>query len=160
MVGIGAHWLLAVARAFLLGAACGGLAMAAAAKGTPKGTVTGIGGVFLRAKDPAKLGAWYRDHLGIDAGKEGKIFVWREDDAPEKRGQTIWSLFPEKTKYFGSASQQTMINYRIDDLDALLARLKAEGIEPVKAPETHDYGKFAWIEDGEGNRIELWEPRG
>ena len=124
----------------------------------PKGHVTGIGGVFLRAKDPAKLRAWYRDHLGIDAGPEGKIFTWREDAAPDKQGQTIWSLFPENTKYFGAASQQTMINYRVDDLEVLLARLKTEGVEQAGKVESYDYGKFAWVIDGEGNKVELWQP--
>ena len=150
--------MLAGTIMFVAGLSLAGWAIAAGA-GARKGEIIGIGGVFLKAKDPANLGAWYRDHLGIDAGKYGKVFSYPCPDNPKEKCQTAWSLFPENTTYFGRADQQVMINYLVRDLDGLLAQLKEQGIEPVKPPESADYGKFAWIEDGEGNRVELWEPK-
>ena len=122
--------------------------------------VTGLGGVFLRARDPKKLTAWYAEHLGLPVTDWGGVtFVWDECAAPEGHGATAWSLFPADTKYFGEGEQSAMLNYRVDDLDALLAQLAAKDvwIDPKRQDES--YGKFAWIKDGEGNRVELWEPR-
>jgi predicted enzyme related to lactoylglutathione lyase len=121
---------------------------------------TGLGGVFLRARDPKKLMAWYAEHLELpvtDWG--GVVFVWDECPAPEGHGATVWSLFPADTKYFGESDQQLMLNFRVDDLDALLAELAAKEvwIDPKRQEEAN--GRFAWIKDGEGNRVELWEPR-
>ena len=143
---------------FAAGLSLAGWAEATVSGEAPKGQVTGIGGIFIKAKEPAKLGAWYREHLGIVSGPGGKIFLWRDHDAPDTEGQTVWSLFPQTTDYFGRADQQVMINYRVDDLDALLARLKSEGVEQAGKTQTFDYGKFAWVIDGEGNRVELWQP--
>jgi hypothetical protein len=123
--------------------------------------VTGLGGVFFRAKSPKKLGAWYRRHLGLDVNEQwfGCAFNWREAKKPKKKGCTVWSLFPGDTEYFGSARQGHMLNYRVANLKKVLAALKQEKvwIDP-KGIEASEYGKFAWIKDGEGNRIELWEP--
>jgi len=129
--------------------------------------VTGIGGVFFRARDPKSLVAWYAKHLGVvpnDYG--GMTFEWtrgiQPDESPESTGSTAWSVFPEDTKYFGPGNdrgpQQAMINYRVDDLDALLTHLAAEGVTIDPHREDADYGRFAWIVDPEGNRIELWQP--
>lgn len=152
------HWLTVGAGAFFLGAVFGGLAVAAAAKSVPRGIVTGIGGVFIKAKDPQKLADWYSSRLGIAPSAEGTSFLWREADAPDKLGRTVWSLFPQTTDYFGRSDQQVMINYRVDDLDALLAKLKTMGVEHIGKIEAYDFGRFAWVLDGEGNRVELWQP--
>ena len=146
---------LLVVSAFLAGALVGrGMAQDSAA---PR-DVTGIGGVFFKVDDPARFSAWYREHLGIDAARPADNFVWRERDAPDNVGYTVWSPFPRDTGYFGSSEQPLMINYRVRDLDALLAKLRAAGVEQVKDVEEYPYGRFAWILDGEGNRVELWEP--
>jgi predicted enzyme related to lactoylglutathione lyase len=121
--------------------------------------VTGIGGIFFKAKDPDKLRTWYKQHLGIkleDFG--GYIFKWRHHEKPEQIGTTVWSLFPHDTTYFGNNNIPFMINYRVDDLDKVLDALKAEGVQIEGQIEQHQYGRFAWVTDPEGNRIELWEP--
>jgi predicted enzyme related to lactoylglutathione lyase len=113
--------------------------------------VTGIGGYFIRAKDPEALGAWYREALGLDADENG---VWH----PEA-GVTAFAPFPADTDYFGSPAQQTMLNFRVRDLNAMLAQLREHGAEV--SPEVQDYegmGRFGWVVDPEGNRIELWQP--
>ena len=119
--------------------------------------VTGIGGVFLKAKDPKALGEWYRTHLGIDledwGGMLGTIFRWND---PE--GMTLLSLFPTSSKKFDPSTSPVMINYRVDDLDALIAALRAEGCAVDEKVEDSEYGKFGWVMDPEGNRIELWQP--
>jgi len=129
-------------------------------KGADMQRVTGLGGIFLKANDPKAQYAWYEKHLGIKAKAEagGAMFHWRYADDPEKTGMTIWSMFPENTKYFGTGNQAQMLNYIVDDLDALLEALKAEGVTVDPKVEKHEYGKFGWITDPEGNRIELWEP--
>jgi len=123
--------------------------------------VTGIGGVFFKAKNPAKLGAWYKKHLGlpVDDAWGGCSFDWRDAAQPKKKGSTAWSPFAADTKYFGPGKQGHMINYRVANLKKVLAALKKEGVwvDP-KSGEKSDFGKFGWIKDGEGNRIELWEP--
>ena len=119
--------------------------------------VTGIGGIFFKSQDPNAMKDWYRKHLGIDAGDYGASFHWREADDPEKRGETVWTLFPHDTKYFAPSTSPFMINYRVEDLHGLVALLREEGVEVEKVDDS-DYGRFAWISDPEGNRIELWEP--
>jgi predicted enzyme related to lactoylglutathione lyase len=120
--------------------------------------VTGIGGVFLRARDPKALTAWYAQHLGIElASYGGATFLWA-DEIPAQTGMTTWSLFPEDSTYFGPGTQQAMINYRVDDLDGLLNELSKAGVSIDPHREDADFGRFAWITDPEGNRLELWEP--
>lgn len=121
--------------------------------------VTGIGGVFFKARDPAALKAWYHDHLGIvPTDWAGTVFLWREMDDPARTGSTVWSPFPHDTAYFNPSAAPFMINYRVADLDRLLEALRREGVQVDDRIEQHEYGRFAWIMDPEGNRIELWEP--
>lgn len=123
--------------------------------------VTGIGGVFLRSPDPKKLTRWYADHLGIALSAYGSVeFPWSDDaDAqPAGTGVTAWSAFPQDTTYFGEGPQGAMINYRVDDLDALLTDLAAKGVWIDPKRDDQPYGRFAWIRDCDGNRLELWQP--
>jgi catechol 2,3-dioxygenase-like lactoylglutathione lyase family enzyme len=121
--------------------------------------VTGIGGVFFRSDDPAGLRAWYESRLGITPGAHGFIdFPWRRADDPDAFGKTVWHLFPRDTSYFGPSGQTFMINYIVDDLDGLLESLRASGAEVDPKREDTDYGRFAWVTDPDGNRVELWEP--
>ena len=119
--------------------------------------VTGLGGLFLKCKDPQAMYGWYEKHLGITREHGTASFKWRDADAPERTGMTLWALFPENTKYFEPSRAPFMMNFRVDDLDHLLQELHAEGVQ-VEKGEPSDYGKFAWVMDPEGNRIELWEP--
>lgn len=123
-----------------------------------KKRVTGIGGVFIKSENPDKLKEWYRDRLGFPTDQYGCMFVWRPDDNPEKKAITQWSLFNAKTTYFEPAKKEFMLNYRVENLKALLDVLKKEGVTVVGKIEEYSYGKFGWIMDPEGNKIELWEP--
>lgn len=121
--------------------------------------VTGIGGVFFKAKDTQSLSAWYQKHLGLkleDFG--GAILKWPDDQASDD-GLTVWSLSKEDSDWFTPSQSSFMINYRIDDMAGMIRQLNAEGIEIWKGPETHENGQFAWIIDPEGNKVELWEPK-
>jgi predicted enzyme related to lactoylglutathione lyase len=125
--------------------------------------VTGLGGVFFRAKDPPAIAKWYKQHLGIPAmvseqGTAMSVFSWREKGRGGADGVTVWSAFPRTTKYFGKSGQTWMFNYRVADLEKLLAALRSEGVEVDDHVESSDYGRFGWIVDPEGNRVELWEP--
>ena len=120
--------------------------------------VTGIGGIFFRARDPARMSAWYRNHLGICAKDGHADFLWREQERPDELGRTVWAIFPADTEYFGPSRPTFMINYRVSNLDRMLAQLRQSGVA-VEKVEDYDYGRFAWITDPEGNRIELWEPK-
>jgi len=122
--------------------------------------VTGLGGIFFKAKNPTKAGAWYKQHLGLPVETWGGCaFPWRDAKNPKKKGSTAWSPFDSKTKYFGPGKQVHMINYRVANLKKVLASLKEEGVWiDSKGIEASEYGQFAWIKDGEGNRIELWQP--
>jgi catechol 2,3-dioxygenase-like lactoylglutathione lyase family enzyme len=119
--------------------------------------VAGIGGVFF--KGSANLNKWYKEKLGInytfDAGGE---FYWREDKNPEKRAMTVFSIFEPDSNYFGRKEQSFMLNFRVNDLEEMLSWLHEQGVDVVRQKEESAYGKFAWIEDPAGNRIELWEP--
>jgi predicted enzyme related to lactoylglutathione lyase len=120
--------------------------------------VTGIGGIFFKSENPELLYKWYEKLLGIKRMPEnGAVFNWRqvEDNNP---GMTVWSLFPEDTKYFNPSGSSFMVNYRVENLDELLKALREEGVEIDPKREDSEYGRFAWITDPEGNRIELWEP--
>ena len=132
--------------------------------------VTGLGGVFFKANNPDLLYEWYEKHLGIKRENFGVVFRWQDDGDPE--GCTAWSIFPQASDYFNSEDAPLkqdpglngppqpafMINYRVDNLDALLEALRSEGVWIDPKREDYDYGRFAWISDPEGNRIELWEP--
>ena len=124
--------------------------------------VTGIGGVFLRSSDPKRLREWYAQHLGMELSDYGGVsFEWT-DEVPPGTGATAWSTFPEHTDYFGEATgsmpQQVMINYRVDDLDGLLGGLQAAGVWIDPKRDDSEFGRFAWIRDCDGNRLELWQP--
>ena len=113
--------------------------------------VVGIGGYFMRAADPAALGTWYRECLGLDADENG---LWRQET-----GLTVFATFESETDYFGSRAQQAMLNFRVRDLDAILAQLRAKGADVAEeAQEMEGVGRFGWVTDPEGNRVELWQP--
>ncbi|HEV7683763.1 MAG TPA: VOC family protein [Pyrinomonadaceae bacterium] len=119
----------------------------------------GIGGIFIKAKDPEKLRAWYRQHLGFAFDPKGSVvFDCPDDEEQRRKAQTVWSLFPSDTEYFNPSSAPFMINYRVENLAGLLEQLRSEGVEVDERTEEFEYGKFGWIMDPEGNRIELWEP--
>jgi catechol 2,3-dioxygenase-like lactoylglutathione lyase family enzyme len=124
--------------------------------------VTGIGGIFLRSRDPKALAAWYAEHLGLQLNDWGGVqFLW-SDEVPPTTGATAWSVFPADTSYFGPGTaagpQPYMVNYRVDDLDALLTQLAAAGVSIDPHRDNADFGRFAWITDPDGNRVELWQP--
>lgn len=121
--------------------------------------VTGIGGIFFKARgDHAALAAWYRDHLGFPLESwGGAVLRWPEDKADDG-GATVWHVAAPDTKWFDPGDQSFMVNYRVDDLDGLLADLESKGVTVVGGPETHENGKFAWVLDPEGRKIELWQP--
>ena len=121
--------------------------------------VTGIGGIFFKCKDPNKMREWYKTHLGLNTNEYGATFEWREADDSTKKGSTTWSPFAETTKYFEPSTKDFMINYRVDDLEALVEELKKEGVTIVDKIETYDYGKFVHIIDMEENKIQLWEAK-
>ncbi len=128
-------------------------------KTTKMKKVTGIGGVFFKCKDPKKINEWYKTHLGFDTNAYGANFEWRQTEDPTKKGSTQWSPFAETTKYFEPSTKEFMINYRVENLEALVEQLKTEGVTIVDKIESYDYGKFVHILDVEGNKIELWEPK-
>ncbi|MGC4057746.1 MAG: VOC family protein [Chitinophagaceae bacterium] len=118
--------------------------------------VTGIGGIFFKCKDPEKMRQWYQTHLGIDMSPYGAKISSQTESG--KEGYTLWTPFPDTTSYFGPSEQSFMINYRVADLEALVAALKEEGVTILDELVAHEYGKFIHVEDIEGNKIELWEP--
>ena len=121
--------------------------------------VTGIGGIFFKSDDPDELKSWYQKHLDIQPDADGYIqFDWREKDDPEQTGLTVFGPFSKDTKYFDPSQKPYMFNFRVDDLDALLEALRAEGVEVEDKIEDGDFGKFGWIMDPEGRKIELWQP--
>lgn len=121
--------------------------------------VTGLGGVFFKAENVPAMREWYTKHLDIPTEEGGYgLFWWRDDAEPGKRGSTTWSLFKDTTEYFQPSNASFMINYRVNNLDELIETLKNEGVTIVGGIDEYDYGKFAWILDPEGNKIELWEP--
>lgn len=121
--------------------------------------VTGIGGVFIKAKDAEMLRGWYRKHLGLDIQEWGGVTLkWHSPEQPNLDGATVWSVFPATSDYFAPSLASFMINYRVEDLHALLKVLREEGCDVDPKIEESDYGKFGWVMDPEGNRVELWEP--
>jgi len=121
--------------------------------------VTGIGGIFFQAKDPAALGAWYKRHLGIDVQPwGGAAFDWTDDAGKPVGGTTAWSVFAAGSDQFAPSTAPFMINYRVHDLTALLQALRDEGCNVLDKTDDGEYGKFGWVIDPEGNKVELWEP--
>ena len=120
--------------------------------------VTSIGGIFFKCKDPKKVREWYQTHLGLNINPFGAVFEWRQGEDSTKKGFTQWSPFGEKTKYFEPSTKDFMINYRVENIETLVAGLKENGVTIVDTIETVDYGKFVHILDLEGNKLELWEP--
>ena len=129
---------------------------AQSAPAMPTGHITGIGGVFFKAKDPKTLAAWYRDVLGLPLEAWGGAML--RYDAPKHPPALAWNVFPAKTQYFAPSPGEFMIDYAVDDIDAFLARLQGKGVVPLKREDAAN-GRFAWILDPEGNKIELWEPK-
>jgi predicted enzyme related to lactoylglutathione lyase len=120
--------------------------------------VTGIGGIFFNARDPAALRAWYQRHLGIDVQAwGGTAFTWGDESGNANGGMTVWSIGTVGGDQFGAGKSFT-INYRVDDLAALLAALREEGCNVLDKTDDSDFGKFGWVIDPEGNKVELWEP--
>jgi len=121
--------------------------------------VTGIGGVFFKAKDAPALQAWYKRHLGVDVQPwGGTAFKWTGSDGKPISGTTAWTIAPENSNQFAPSNAAFMINYRVEDLHALVAALKAEGCNVLDKIDDSEYGIFAWVIDPEGNKVELWEP--
>ncbi len=123
----------------------------------PRGHIIGIGGVFFKSADRDQMRDWYAKHLGLADKGQGVMLPWREHDGPQKEHVTVWTVFPNSTKYIPD-TQTFMINYIVDDLDALLDRLKQEGVKIDAKRMNESYGRFAWIYDLDGNKIELWQP--
>lgn len=119
--------------------------------------VTGIGGIFFKAENPAELNAWYKKHLGMDTTDYGTTFMWRKDDKPEEKGYTLWTPFKKETTYFAPSTKEFMVNLRVENIEWLVEKLKEEGITVLDEIESSDYGKFVHILDHEGNKVELWQ---
>ena len=121
--------------------------------------VTGIGGIFFKAKDPVALGAWYKEHLGIDVQAwGGAAFRWTDDDGNPKAGTTAWLVTKTESDQFAPSKAPFMVNYRVADLPGLLAALRSEGCEVLEKTDDSEFGKFGWVIDPEGNKVELWQP--
>jgi len=121
--------------------------------------VVGIGGIFFKANDPDALRAWYRRHLGMDIQDWGGMtFPWHTPEKPNPDGVTVWTIFPASSTYFAPSTAPFMVNYRVEDLGAVLAALREEGCAVDEKMEESEFGKFGWVMDPEGNRLELWEP--
>ena len=121
--------------------------------------VTGIGGIFFKAKDPVALCAWYKKHLGIDVQEwGGAVFTWADESGKPVNGTTIWSVSAADGNYFAPSSSSFMINYRVADLAGVLQALRNEGCNVLDKTDDSEYGKFGWVMDPEGNKVELWQP--
>jgi len=120
--------------------------------------VTGVGGIFFKCNDPKQTKDWYAKHLGFDTDEYGASFTFKKNDAPEKNGYLQWSPFKSDTDYFEPSTKEFMINYRVEDLEKLVALLRDEGVTICDEIASYDYGKFVHILDNDGNKIELWEP--
>lgn len=121
--------------------------------------IIGIGGVFFRSNDSKELTNWYAEHLGLPRSPHGTVKIpWRHHDDPTREGMTVWSSFPKTTDDFGPTNPESMINHVIDDLDAMLVKLREEGVSVDDRVDDSEYGRFGWAIDPDGNRIELWEP--
>jgi catechol 2,3-dioxygenase-like lactoylglutathione lyase family enzyme len=141
-----------LATSFFLGFACNTIITKQSQEQTKMKKVTGIGGIFFKCKDPEKVREWYQTHLGLNTNQYGTVFEWRQGADFTKKGFTQWSPFNEKTKYFEPSTKDFMINYRAENLEALVEELKRNGVTTVDTIETYDYGKFVHI------KVELWQP--
>ena len=131
-------------------------APAASASEPQKGRILGIGGIFFKSEHPGEMRQWYAQNLGLSDQGQGVMLHWRENDNPQQERMTVWSIFPASSKYFGPSP--LMVNYIVDDLDALLERLGKAGVKIDPKRQDAPYGRFAWIYDPDGNKIELWQP--
>lgn len=121
--------------------------------------VTGLGGIFFKAQDPEAMLAWYKAHLGVEVIDGMCVnFEWRDARDTTRRGQTLLAPFPADTDYFAPSTEPFMVNLRVDDLDAVLAALRAEGVTVEDEVQDNEFGRFGWIMDPEGRRLELWQP--
>lgn len=150
--------IIALAASFCFGFAFKSIITKNATDNTIMKRVTSIGGIFFKCKEPKKMREWYKTHLGLNTNQYGTVFEWRQATDSSKKGFSQWSPFGEKTKYFEPSTKEFMINYRVENLQALIEELKKEGVTITDTMETADYGKFVHIMDIEGNKIELWEP--
>lgn len=148
---------VAIATSFCFGFAFKSILTQQATTTSELKRVTGIGGIFFKCKDPKNMRAWYQTHLGINTNQYGAVFEWRQGVDSSKKGFSQWSPFKETTSYFAPSTKEFMINYRVDNLTALVEELKKEGVTLTDTLESYDYGKFIHIMDPEGNKIELWE---
>jgi catechol 2,3-dioxygenase-like lactoylglutathione lyase family enzyme len=123
-----------------------------------RGRILGIGGIFFKSPDRNEMRGWYSEHLGLADKGQGAMLPWREHDDPQKDHVTVWTIFPATTHYFDPGRASFMIDYIVDDLDALLDRLKQEGVKIDAQRMNESFGRFAWIYDLDGNKIELWQP--
>jgi hypothetical protein len=123
-----------------------------------RGRIVGIGGIFFKSANRDQMREWYSKHLGITDKGGGAMLPWRDHDDPKKEHVTVWTVFPASSNYFEPGHAPFMINYIVEDLDALLDRLKEEGVKIDPKRMNESYGRFAWIYDSDGNKIELWEP--
>jgi len=146
---------LALFTAFLVGFAL--RSFTEIGKEPPLKKVTGIGGIFFKCKDPKQLREWYQQNLGLQTNQYGAVFEWRQGADTTKKGFTQWSPFSEKTSYFQPSPKDFMINYRVDNLNALVEQLRRDHVTILDSIEVVDYGKFVHILDVEGNKVELWE---
>ena len=120
--------------------------------------VTGIGGIFFKCKSPSEMRAWYNENLGLTTNDYGSLFEFREADKPEKKAYLQWSPMEQETKYFEPSEKQFMVNFRVENIEALVEELKQAGVTVCDEIESYEYGKFVHILDPENNKIELWEP--
>ena len=150
--------ILAIAISFCFGFAFKTIITKQKKEPTEMKKVTGIGGIFFKCKNPKEMRDWYQKHLGINMNQYGAVFEWRQGADTTKKGFTQWSPFPETTNYFAPSTKDFMINYRVENLAALVKELRNEGVTITDSIETVDYGKFVHIMDIEGNKIELWQP--
>jgi len=123
-----------------------------------RGKITGLGGVFIKSDDPDGLKSWYEEQLGLPCDEHGHLFSWRQVDDPRKEGHSQFSVFNSDTAYLKPSEKDFMINFRVDDLEAMMDRLIKGGMKVIGDIESYSYGKFGWVMDPDGNKIELWEP--
>lgn len=150
--------IIAMAASFCFGFAFKSIITKKANEQTKLKRVTSIGGIFFKCKEPAKVREWYKTHLGLNTNDYGAVFEWYQGADSTKKGFTQWSPFKETTKYFEPSTKEFMINFRVENLKALVEELKKEGVTVTDTIETYEYGKFVHIMDIEGNKLELWEP--